>query len=88
MSFCFSGSLISSLVLPSGFESSLGDVSLAALGLGVVGRGKASGVLTLSTLGRFASSIGTWTGVEGVVRIINDAVGIVSTWTSNDAATQ
>jgi hypothetical protein len=72
--------------LIAGLESSLGGVILAALGSGV--GGTASGDLTFSTLGTFTSSTGTWTGVEGMARIISDAAGIVAMWTSTEAAMQ
>ena len=94
----FSGSLISSLVLPfgaradvaiiSGLESSLGAVIFAALDLDGGDGGEASSVLASSTLGTFTRSIGTCTGVAGIARIIRDAAGIVTMWTSNEASTQ
>jgi len=67
-------------------ESSLGAVIFAALGGG--GGGKAAGVLASSTLDRFTSSTGTWTGAAAIARIIKDAAGIVTKWTSNEASTQ
>jgi hypothetical protein len=94
----FSGSLIFSLVLPagaeagvsivSGLESSLGAVIVAALGLGVGAGGEASGDLSSSTPGAFTSSTGTWTGVEGMARIISDAAEMVAMWSNTEAAMQ